>query len=43
MVDPGADDERRRRLAEALRVYCRRDTEGMVRIAQHFLATREEA
>jgi hypothetical protein len=43
MVDPTTDDERRRRLADALRVYCRRDTEGMVRIAQYFLATREEA
>jgi hypothetical protein len=29
MVDPTTDDERRRRLADALRVYCRRDTEGM--------------
>jgi hypothetical protein len=38
MVDRGTGDERRRRLAEALQVYCRRDTEGMVRIARHFLA-----
>jgi hypothetical protein len=39
MIDPTTDAERRRRLADALRVYCRRDTEGMVRIAQHLTAT----
>jgi hypothetical protein len=39
MVDPATADERRTRLAAALRVYCRRDTEGMVRIVQHLTAT----
>jgi hypothetical protein len=38
MVDAGTGNERRTRLADAFRVYCRRDTDGMVRIAQYLLS-----
>jgi hypothetical protein len=43
MVHRDTAEERRHALAEALRVYCRRDAEGMVRIAQHFLAPINQA
>ena len=42
MVHAETAAERRMRVADALRIYCRRDTLGMVRIAQHFLTTKEE-
>ncbi|MHB8493734.1 MAG: DUF2779 domain-containing protein [Casimicrobiaceae bacterium] len=34
MVDPQAPQERKDALERALRIYCRRDTEGMVRITR---------
>ena len=37
MIDPHTAAERRALLAGGLRMYCRRDTEGMIRIAR-FLA-----
>jgi hypothetical protein len=43
IVDPRTDNERRRRLADALRLYCRRDTEGMARIAQYFVGYQQGA
>jgi hypothetical protein len=43
MVHDDTAEERRNALAEALRVYCRRDTEGMLRIAQHFLSPINQA
>lgn len=35
IIDSTTREERRAELIEALRVYCRRDTEAMVRLAHH--------
>jgi hypothetical protein len=39
IIDPETSVTRKDELAHALHVYCRRDTEGMVRIAQFFLGS----
>jgi hypothetical protein len=36
IIDPGTSPERRAELIDALRVYCRRDTEAMVVVAKYF-------